>query len=63
MMTRARFRAYGVHRVLDELLEVLGIRRVKELADNRDDVPFNAIFVRLLFFKLEKSSLRRVSEI
>lgn len=27
MMTRARFRAYGVHRVLDELLEVLGIRQ------------------------------------
>lgn len=27
MMTRVRFRAYGVHRVLDELPEVLGIRQ------------------------------------
>jgi len=35
-ITRARFRAYGVHRVLDELLEVLGIRRVEEFADNLD---------------------------
>lgn len=33
MMTRARFRAYGVHRVLDELLEVFEIRRVEEFAE------------------------------
>jgi len=33
MMTRARFRAYSVHRVLDEFLEIW---RVEELVDNRN---------------------------
>jgi len=35
MMTRARFRAYSVHRVLDEFL---GIWRVEELVDNRNSL-------------------------
>lgn len=39
MMTRARFRAYGVHRVLDELLEVLGIRQSDFRAPGRTEPP------------------------